>query len=339
MEAWRIVRVILFDKRQLDWNMDRGRKSDMKQYDIVTVGQMVFDVVIKPVDRKPDPGECLILDSLNFYTGGCTLNTSVVLAKLGARIALIGQIGNDIGGQYLAGECRRLGIGTAGIKVRNDLNTTTCVVMVASNGERCFFYRPGTTEKISLNDINWRIIQKTDCVHLAGIMKLYALDVPLLLKKLRKIGKIITMDVDYDSEGKWSERIEPCLKYLDVFMPSLDEARFITGRKTPEEIARFLLKAGVRTVVIKLGEKGSFYMQAGGRSEYVMPFKVKLVDATGAGDAFCGGFLARFIKGAAIGECCRWGNTCGALAVTRMGASAGVENLKQVKRFLRVNKR
>lgn len=306
----------------------------MKKYDIVTVGQMVFDVVFKPVDRKPKPGECLVLDALDFHTGGCTLNTSVVLAKLGVRIVLIGQIGNDMAGRYLAGECRRLGIGAAGIKVRNDLSTTTCVVMVASNGERCFFYRPGVTEKITLDSIDWRIIRETDYVHISGIMKLYSLDIPSLLKRLRRMDKVISMDVDYDSEGRWSARIGPYLKYLDVFMPSLDEARLITGRKTPEQIARSFIKSGVKTAVIKMGEKGSFYMEAGGQGEYVKPFKVKLVDATGAGDAFCGGFLAKFSKGAALRECCRWGNACGALTVTRMGASAGIENLKQVKRFL-----
>lgn len=305
-----------------------------KKYDIVTVGQMVFDIVFKPVDRKPEPGECIVLDSLDFYTGGCTLNTSVVLAKLGVKVALIGQIGNDMAGRYLAGECRRLGIGTAGLKVRKDCGTTVGIVMVATNGERCFFYRPGATGKISLDTIDWRIIQKTDYVHIAGIMKLYSLDIPSLLKRLRKMGKVISMDVDYDSEGKWSARIEPYLKYLDVFMPSLDEARLITGKKTPEKIARSLIKSGVKTVVIKLGEKGSFYMEDSGRSEYIMPIKVKLVDATGAGDAFCGGFLARFSKGAGIRECCRWGNACGALTVTKMGASAGIENLKSVKRFL-----
>lgn len=307
----------------------------MKRYDIATIGQMVFDVVIKPVNRKPEPGECLILDALNFYTGGCTLNTSVVLAKLGISVVLIGQIGNDIQGQHLAKECRRYGMETTGIKIREDLNTTSCVVMVATNGERCFFYRPGATEKLSLDNIDGRIIQKTDYVHLSGIMKLSALDIPALLKRLRRMGKIISMDVDYDSEGKWSERIAPCLKYLDVFVPSLEEARLITGKKTPEEIGRFLLKAGVKIPVIKLGAKGSFYMERGGRSEYIMPFMVKLADATGAGDAFCGGFLARFTKGAAIRECCRWGNACGALTVTKIGASAGIENLNQVKKFLK----
>jgi sugar/nucleoside kinase (ribokinase family) len=307
----------------------------MKKYDIVTVGQMVFDVVIKPVNRKPAPGECLVLDALNFHTGGCTLNTSVVLAKLGTKVALIGQLGNDIQGQHLAKECRRCGIATTGIKIRKDINTTSCVVMVASNGERCFFYRPGATEKLALDAIDWHIVQKTDYVHLSGMMKLYALDVRALLKRLRKMGKIVSMDVDYDSEGKWSERIVPYLEYLDVFMPSMDEARLITGKKTPEEICRFLLKSGVKTPVIKLGNKGSFYMERSGRSEYIRPFKVKLADATGAGDAFCGGFLSRFTKGAAIRECCSWGNACGALTVTKIGAAAGIENLNQVKQFLK----
>lgn len=307
----------------------------MKKYDILTIGQMVFDVVIKPVDRKPEPGECLILDSMNFFTGGCTLNTSVVLAKLGAKVAMIGQLGDDIGGRHLAAECRRLGIATAGLKIRPDSRTTSCVVMVAADGERCFFYMPGATEKLSLDSIDWALVQKADYIHISGIMKLYSLDVPSLLKRVRKMGKIISMDVDYDSEGKWMARVEPCLKYLDVFMPSLDEARLITGRKLPDDIARFLNKAGVRTVVIKMGAKGSFYMQAGGRSEYVPSFRVKLVDATGAGDAFCGGFLARFVRKDSLSRCCLLGNSCGALTVTKMGASAGIESLRQVKQFMK----
>jgi len=313
---------------------DVERIAHMDEYDIVTVGQLVFDIVAKPVNRMSEPGECQMLETIEYSTGGCTLNTAVILAKLNVRTAILGLIGNDAAGKYLRAECDRFGIDTIGLNVREGVRTTTCMVMVTSSGEPGFFYRPGGTERFSLADVDHDVISRSDYLHISGVMKLRALDVTSLLKAAKQAGKTVTMDVDYDPDGRWPERVKPYLGFVDLFMPSESEAALITGKETPEDMARFLLRSGLQTAVIKLGCKGSFYMDAAGASGFVPSFKVDVVDATGAGDAFCAGFLSRFIKGASLAECCLWGNACGALTITVAGAGDGIKNAKQVEALL-----
>ena len=82
----------------------------MSGYDIVAVGQPVIDVIAKPVDRMSRPGECQVLETVEFCTGGCALNTAVTLARLNIKTAIVGMVGNDFAGRYIKGECERLGI-------------------------------------------------------------------------------------------------------------------------------------------------------------------------------------------------------------------------------------
>ena len=104
----------------------------------------------------------------------------------------------------------------------------------------------------------------------------------------------------------------------------------ICGTADPDRAARFLLDRGVRRVCIKLGPKGCLIAD-GDRRERVPGFPVhSVVDTTGAGDCFVAGFLAAHIRGWSFRECARLGNAAGALAVQRVGATAGIAGFDEV---------
>ena len=154
-----------------------------------------------------------------------------------------------------------------------------------------------------------------------------------VLKQAREWGIITSLDTAWDSKGNWMKVLEPCLKHLDIFMPSIEEARMITGKETPSEIAGSLLSYGIGLVALKMGEQGSYIRTRD--LEISLPiYQVESVDATGAGDAFAAGLLAGISRGMSTKEAAELGNAVGACCVTSMGATAGVKNMKETLAFM-----
>ena len=141
------------------------------------------------------------------------------------------------------------------------------------------------------------------------------------------------MDTAWDGRGRWLEVLAPVLPYADICVPSYEEARMITGESDPPAIARALMSAGVKTVGIKMGDKGC-YVRSDDEEHFVPPFQVDPVDATGAGDAWVAGFLTGVVKGRSLRETARLANAVGGLSVTAMGATNGVRSLPETERFM-----
>ena len=147
------------------------------------------------------------------------------------------------------------------------------------------------------------------------------------------MGIITSLDTAWDSKGNWMNILEPCLKHLDIFMPSIEEARMITGKEEPSEVADLLLSYGIGTVALKMGEQGS-YIRTKDWEMYIPIYKVKVIDATGAGDSFAAGFLAGVVNGWDHREAARLANAVGACCTTAMGATAGVKSMQETLRLM-----
>jgi sugar/nucleoside kinase (ribokinase family) len=154
-----------------------------------------------------------------------------------------------------------------------------------------------------------------------------------LLKQAKEAGVTTCLDTVYDATGRWMDVLAPCLPYADVFLPSLEEAKCLTGKEEPAEIAKVLMDRGVKTVAIKLGERGSYVRSADGEVR-APAYKVRAVDGTGSGDAFVAGYLAGIISGWDMERTARFANAVGALCVTALGTTAGVRNMQDTERFL-----
>jgi len=132
-----------------------------------------------------------------------------------------------------------------------------------------------------------------------------------ILKTARRKGVLTFGDLSADKRGQGFEGVRRFLPELDYFLPSIYDAREMTGLLTPEAIAEFYLSEGAQTVVIKLGEKGAYYRTE--KEEGLVPAgKVKPVDTTGAGDCMNALFISRILAG---------DDTCTALRRACAGAS------------------
>jgi len=123
------------------------------------------------------------------------------------------------------------------------------------------------------------------------------------------------------------------LPLIDYITPNEDEARYFTGKSSPEDMADTLLRLGARHVIIKLGSKGCL-MKTKDKTVRLPAYGIQAVDATGAGDNFAAGFASEILRGAADEEALRFANACGAICATQVGAGTALRSREQVLRFM-----
>lgn len=311
-------------------------------YDVACVGILVADAIARTVNNLPDKGKLDLVDKIELFTGGCATNAAIDMARLGLDIAIIGKVGDDGFGKFILNSLKDENVDITGIVAGKDSNTSASLVTVDSNGERSFMHCVGANGEFSLNDINYDIVKNSKIVFVAGTMLMPTFDglqCAEFLKKAREMGRYTVLDTAWDSKGRWMNILKPCMEYIDLFIPSIEEAEQLSGKKDPEEIADVFLSMGVKTAVIKLGKKGCFIKDSKGE-KYTIPTynKIKAVDTTGAGDSFVAGFLTGMTKGLSLYECGLMGNAVGTHCVMAAGASTGIKSFEQISEFMKNNK-
>ncbi len=311
--------------------------QDSSLYDVLCLGIMVADVVALPVRELPPKGTLAPVQRIELHTGGCAVNTGISLARLGLRTGVMGKVGADGFGDYIVNVLQSNGIDTQGV-VRDAVNNTSAtMVMVDEDGERTFIHYVGANGALRETDINQDLVRRARILHVAGHNLMPGFDGEVtgrILARARAAGVTTSLDTAWDSSGRWLELIEPCLAHLDIIVPSIEEARQIAGREDPAEVAGFFLDRGIETVALKMGSRGC-YVATRQQALSLPVYPVKAIDATGAGDAFAGGFLAGIARGWSLERSARLANATGALCVTTIGATAGVRSLDETIAFMK----
>ncbi|HVO38058.1 MAG TPA: carbohydrate kinase family protein [Spirochaetia bacterium] len=305
--------------------------------DVLCVGQLCADVLVRPVERLDYGVDTVRVDGIDIRNGGDCLNVALGLSRLGLSVGFSGKVGTDMLGDYLAGVIAESGIDARGLRRTREAGTCACLVLINGKGDRSFFYRGGTNDLFGLEDIDLSLVAEAAVVHVGGTYLLPRLDgagAAALFSSARSQGKITSMDVTWDTTGRWLSVIEPCLPHLSYFMPSIKEAEQIAGRRDPEGIAAFFLERGVGTVVIKLGDKGCYVKAAGKDGFSTGAFRANVVDTTGAGDSFVAGFLSGIIRGWALERCAALACAVAALNIQKVGATAGLPTFDEARRFM-----
>jgi len=305
--------------------------------DIPCVGQLAADILVRPVDSVDFGVDTRRVDGIDIRNGGDCMNVAVGLARLGAAVGLVGVIGEDQLGTYLRQVAVDAGIDVRGLRRTRQAQTCSCLVLINSKAERTFFYYGGTNELLSPSDVDMALLDEAVIVHVGGTYLLPAFDgegAARLFAEARARGKLTSMDVTWDTTGRWLTLIEPCLPYLSFFMPSIREAEQIARTNVPEEIAAFLQEKGVHTAVIKLGERGCYVKHGAAPGFYGDAFPTRVVDTTGAGDSFVAGFLAGVLAGWEMEKCAAFACAVAAMNIRAVGATAGIPTMEEARRFM-----
>lgn len=304
---------------------------------IICLGILVADVVGRPLRAVPDLGRLALVDEMSLHTGGCAVNAATALARLGLPVEVIGKVGNDPFGDFVLNAMKERGIGTRGVKRDAEVGTSATMVMVGADGERRFVHYIGANARLTLDDVDFSMVEKASILHVAGTLVLPGIDgqpTAELLQRARAAGVTTFLDTVWDDKGRWMKLLAPCLPYVDYFVPSLAEAQKLTGLDDPAQVGRALLDCGVGTAALKIGADGCLVMNGEGQSIRLPAFEVDVVDATGAGDAFAAGFIAGVYQKWPLEKTVRFANAVGALCVTGLGATCGVRSMKETLEFM-----
>lgn len=310
---------------------------------VACVGILVADVIVEKVLRYPEKGVLEPVNSITMHNGGNAMTAAINLKKLGVQSYMVGMVGDDMFGQFLSSKLKEASVDTSGLCVSDKTQTSSSVLMIDNAGERSFLHCTGANAVFSYDDIDFSVIDKCDLVFVTGTFLLDNFDgegTARFLRECKEKGKTTFLDVCWDARARWGKILDTSMPYIDYFMPSIDEARCIAEKEALEDIADVFLSKGVKNVVIKLGKDGSYLKKSTDEKGIVFkPFRIeKPVDATGAGDSFCSGFLSAYARGISAEECMIVANASGALCVTEKGATSGIKSYEKTLEFINERK-
>ena len=303
----------------------------------ICLGILVADVIGRPISGVPAPGALQLVESISPHIGGCAANTGIGLQRLGIETAVAGAIGHDAFGAFARATLESEGVDTRGL-VEKEAPTSATMVLVAPDGERAFLHCVGANAAFVAADFDARTLRETDLLHIAGHGLMPAFDgAPCaeILRAARQNGVRTSLDTAGAPDEIWRENLRQCLPHLDYFVPSLHEVReLFPDSSTPETLAARLIDAGVETVALKMGERGSYALNRRGQSARAPIAATQVVDATGAGDAFAAGFLAASLRDLPLQRCLEIGNAYGAMCVSAIGTIAGLGTWTQTLKLV-----
>jgi sugar/nucleoside kinase (ribokinase family) len=156
----------------------------------------------------------------------------------------------------------------------------------------------------------------------------------VILERARNAGAVTSADAKFDAYKIGFEGIRKVCPFIDFFLPSYEEALYMTSEREPSRQCDMLLGAGCGNVLIKLGEQGCFLAAKGAR-KLIPPCPARCVDTTGAGDNFVAGFLTGLNRGMPPEDAARLGSGTAAVSIQEVGSNGGVRSYDQVMEHMR----
>ncbi|MBX5320685.1 MAG: carbohydrate kinase family protein [Candidatus Bathyarchaeota archaeon] len=301
-------------------------------FDVVGFGALNVDKLYK-VNKIAGPEEEGFIISCEETCGGSAANTIVGLARLGCRVGFIGKVAGDREGKMLIEDFCREGADTRGIVKVKTGRSGVVMGFVDQKGERALYVDSGVNDTIEFEEVNKKYAYETKILHLTSFVGEKSFETQKrLVENLPKNVKI-SLDPGELYARKGLKTLSPILTRSFVLMPNAKEIALLTGEKDYVAGAETLLKMGAKIVAVKLGSRGC-YVTDGKEKHHIEAFKVQVVDTTGAGDAFCAGFLYGLINGKPLYECGKIGNFVASKCIMKMGARTGLPRIEELKLLL-----
>jgi ribokinase len=300
---------------------------------VTVVGSYATGLTLK-MKRLPSPGETVLASGYRVDYGGKGSNQAVGCARLGAEVTFVARIGRDNFGEMALRLYREEGIDTTFVHPVADQTTGVGFILVDNSGTNCIALDPGANELLSADEV-----AECDSALRSSAVVLTQLEIPVeaaeaALSLGRAYGAITILN---------PAPVRPLpasvLQLVDVLTPNQTEAKVLTGRSPDariesEEVARELIRTGVRKVVMTLGEKGALIVAASS-SRHVPALPMHAVDTTGAGDAFNAGLATALASGESLESAVEFAVITGGLAVTKEGVIPALPRSHELREFCR----
>ncbi len=306
----------------------------MKKWDVFVYGDINIDLVVKDVERLPNPGEEEFVEEMGTFIGGGAALFTMGLAKLGIRTVFQGCVGNDMYGTFIHRELQNLGVDDSLLE-QSDSENTGISISFTTKRDRCFVSYLGTNSRIDLSRIDCKQLAQARHIHVTGYRGEENHETYLTnLRKYKEVSDLsISFDVGWDDTGVWSPRIQELFPYIDILFMNESEALNYSRKESIDEALEFLSQ-GDRIAVIKCGKKGAV-AKCQSKVYEKAAYSVICIDTTGAGDSFNAGFIASYLEGNTIERCLEYGNACGAFCVTALGGNQGFPRKSELEEFIK----
>ena len=282
------------------------------------------------MDHLPLPGETLIGGEFFMNSGGKGANQAVAAARLGGNVSFIAKVGNDPFGKRALEQYRAEGIDVKHILTDPEQPSGVALIMVDAQGENSIAVASGANAHLTTKDLDnaKEILSRADIV-------LMQLETPITtVEHAANVAKRSGAKVILNPAPA-QPLPESLLQNLYILIANETEAEFISGTQITDmdSVARaadILCDKGVEKVVITLGSRGAFVKERGNYHQ-IPGLKVKAVDATAAGDTFCGALCVALAEGKNLTEAVTFANRCAAVTVTRMGAQSSLPYRSEIE--------
>jgi sugar/nucleoside kinase (ribokinase family) len=279
------------------------------------------------VPRLLGPEEKINADRMEIHAGGVTGNNLTQVGRLGISAAWLGLIGDDDSGRLITKAFADDGLDLSGIQTIKGEQSTFVWIPVDSQGERCIYMFPNINGRLSAEQVRTLFsshISKAKHFHTeASQLPLPPIKEGMQIARSAGVRVIFDLDVapSYFAQARLGteEELLAALQLVDVLKPCKAAAREITGESDYEKMAAKLLSLGPKIVALTMGADGCLIASAE-QMVRIPPFQVKIVDSTGAGDAFMGGLSYGLLQDWDHQRVGVFANACAAICCTKVGA-------------------
>ena len=270
---------------------------------IIGLGANVLDTLISSA-AFPKEDTKMKAAGITVCGGGPVGNALVIASKLGIDTEAIGALAGDAAGERIRSELENLGVSAKGCVTLPDATSfVSYIILSEKDGTRTCLYDRGTVPD-DAESLNLSAIDSSTLLHLDGN---YLKCAVRAAKYAKEKGATVSLDA-----GGLYDGIEELLPLVDILIPSAEFAMGITKTNSPREAIAELYKIySPKVLAVTLGAEGGYYVKDGKILSYES-FKITPKDTNGAGDTFHGAFIAAYLDGMEIGECCRFASATSA---------------------------
>lgn len=303
----------------------------MKKFDAVVVGELNVDLIFNQIISQPKIGTEILADQMDLTLGSSSAIFASNLSSLGAKVAFIGKIGNDIFGRFILNKLRVKGIDTSMV-IQSDKLKTGSTVVLNYDEDRAMITHQGAMAHLTLNDINVEMLRQARHMHFSSYFLQPGLkrDISKLFQLAKETGLTTSFDAQWDPQENWNLDLKTVLPEVDVFLPNEKELFHLTGQCDPTKAINEI-KPYANTIIIKQGNKGSMLFHNGVSQHRKAFLNQNVVDAIGAGDSFNAGFIYKYIHKDPMEICQEFGNLIGAISTTAPGGTSTFTSITDIQ--------
>lgn len=295
---------------------------------VCVVGSFMVDMVFR-VRRFPRPGESMPGEGFGMFLGGKGFNQALACHRLGAEVVMVGALGDDLFAQLFLEKMASEGMRTDFVERVSGVHTGVACPMLDRRGQNAIIGVAGANRYVSEE----QVLRAKSEIESADVLMLQ-FEIPHRVsfraaELARRAGAVVFLD-----PAPFHNIDRPIERSVDYIVPNEVEAAELAAGNALDRWAESELRSGRKAVIISVGADGAVVYDRAGKRRFPA-FRVKVVDSTGAGDAFRAGLAVSIAEGKVLDQAVRFANACGALACGVLGAEPSMPHREQVEEFLK----